>query len=81
MSQGMLLRIIIIMGKHLIKLGKRKCLMCGEIKPLEDFYNSKSRPGGKEQRCKKCSHKRNIEYIKKIAAFYKQYHKKSTKIT
>lgn len=36
----------------------KKCRSCGEDKPLDGFFNSKSSKDGKNSECKECSHKR-----------------------
>jgi len=33
---------------------ERRCSKCSEIKPLDEFGNSKRGPGGKKSRCKTC---------------------------
>lgn len=38
----------------LLAIGKKKCTGCGAIKPLSDFYASKSGLGGKRSYCKAC---------------------------
>jgi len=41
------------------------CYKCKKIKPLEEFYNNKNRPDGKNAHCKKChSVYRKKSYIK-----------------
>ena len=39
--------------KQLIKIGKRRCGTCREIKPISQFIADS--PSGKNYRCKKCS--------------------------
>ena len=34
---------------------KKKCPKCGEVKPLDLFYNDKSKKDGKQSRCKECT--------------------------
>ncbi len=41
--------------QELFETGFKKCLACGAIKLLDDFYNDKSRFGGKTSKCKGCA--------------------------
>ena len=57
------MRVIIVGDKTTIP---KKCTKCGETKPLDEFYNDKSKRGGKGTQCKGC--------IKKISAKHYQEH-------
>jgi 5-methylcytosine-specific restriction endonuclease McrA len=48
------------MGKHLYKLGKRRCYICKRILPLNDktFIKSKNGRLGYSYRCKECEKER-----------------------
>jgi hypothetical protein len=35
-------------------IGERRCVICRETKPLEDFHKDKSRKEGRSYRCKTC---------------------------
>lgn len=49
------------LGLYFIKM--KKCKLCGEDKPLEEFYDCKSGKHGKMARCKPC-------YIDQYKAYY-----------
>lgn len=56
----------------------RKCTICGNRKPLEDFYGDASKPLGKSYKCIKCAHRyyREVRYPKKRhSEKYKEQHK------
>lgn len=40
------------------------CKKCKTLKPLEDFYISKSNLDGRRGMCKKCTVKKNLVYLK-----------------
>jgi 5-methylcytosine-specific restriction endonuclease McrA len=41
------------------------CSGCGEVKPLDQFYRDRSRPSGRQSRCKECERKRmRTQYMK-----------------
>ena len=42
----------------------KPCPDCGEVKPLDEFYNNKSRTDGKEPYCKPCKDARSIAWRK-----------------
>lgn len=58
--------------------GKRKCTICGETKPVDEFYKTPS--GNPGSRCKECDHKRNGQRSKgnreKLNAYLREYWKK-----
>lgn len=33
----------------------KKCRVCGQVKPLTDFSNNATKPGGKQSECKTCN--------------------------
>ncbi len=57
--------------KSNVKLVVKKCSACNEIKPLEDFPNSKKTKDGKDYLCRACKNERqkiyNQNYINKKA--------------
>jgi hypothetical protein len=64
------------MGKHvtkrtnnLVSQGLRECNVCHQVKSLEDFHKSKSRPGGRRYECRPCSLVTNGQRYKSDEAF------------
>lgn len=43
----------------------KRCTVCGEIKPLEEFHKDKRRKDGCRARCKDCRHSVEYKYKKK----------------
>jgi hypothetical protein len=40
---------------------KLKCSVCGERKPLDEFYTNKARPSGRQTQCKGCNSTSSFE--------------------
>lgn len=45
----------------------KTCKKCGETKPLDQFHDDKSKPGGKRAECKPCKNAQNRAYQKSEA--------------
>lgn len=43
----------------------KTCSTCKKSKPLKEFYNNKSKPGGKDNQCKVCHNKSGKASFKK----------------
>jgi len=41
---------------------KKKCITCGEVKPLTDFSKNKNKKYGVQTYCKSCFSKKDVEY-------------------
>lgn len=57
----------------------KKCTKCGEVKPLDYFYNQSKNRHGKEASCKECCKIRQkkwiVDNIDKVKAYKKTYSK------
>lgn len=38
-----------------VKAGEKRCSMCGETKPLDEFHRSRGQKDGRHSRCKPCN--------------------------
>lgn len=57
----------------------RKCRLCGEVRPLEDFNRQQDTKGGRRFRCRDCVRKYHAKWIAKYRATspsYVEYHRK-----
>ena len=43
----------------------KRCSSCKEVKPLDDFHNSRAARDGKKAWCKECGRRYNAEYVKR----------------
>jgi|GEM_PF-4069586 hypothetical protein len=52
------------LSAHMQRKLHKKCRICGEIKPLTEFYRNKNAADDKRGECKPCEHayQRNGEY-------------------
>ena len=48
--------LVLIKDKSNIQL--RRCWICGQLKPISDFYRDRSRKSGYDNKCKECSRRR-----------------------
>jgi hypothetical protein len=49
-----------------------RCVECGTLKPPEAFHRERSRPSGRNRRCKECRNARNREHVAKDPARRRQ---------
>ena len=52
-----------------VKTGHKKCYVCSEEKPLDEFNSNTTRADGKQTYCRKCGHAKQTEW------YYKRKHK------
>ena len=50
----------------------KKCSKCGEVKPLNEFYENRRTKGGRESSCKKCKAEYQYENKERIANYQKE---------
>ena len=54
---------------------EKKCTKCGEVKSLDEFYNSKGGKDGRSTWCKSCFKEYRIKNKYKTIAYHKKYYK------
>ena len=47
-------------------MGEKECHVCGEVKPLSDFYRRASSFDGHEHRCKRCGNTRKRQTLPRL---------------
>lgn len=47
-----------------------KCVDCGEVKPITEFYTDRTKSSGHKSYCKECSSKRAVKFKKSKGSNY-----------
>jgi hypothetical protein len=54
----------------------KRCIGCGEEKPLDSFYRSKGAKDGRKSRCKPCAHAQTLEWRRANRERHNEYNRK-----
>lgn len=54
----------------------KECRKCSATKPVDEFYKSKTGPGGRDSYCKACRKEVSREYEQKNRQHRNEYHNK-----